>query len=325
MKSLKEIVAGISLVLGIHPAVLAQQTAKVNAVNFSLGKEIRGRLWCGAGGWGGDVTYEIGGKVSYPDGTSETVNDPLSRLEWPLGVVAINLGGQCTLADRIDVYADGRVSVNDPSGKMEDTDWLYTDDSDQPTIYSESDTELDAYSINGGMRIWLVDLSIGPRGRMRAGLGGGCIYQYMKWKTKESTQWSPWSVDNLQDAAAYHVKLTMPYAGLAAALEFKRFRVNVGLDAAPWLSVKDEDDHILRHIKSETDADGHGGRVRMEACFYFTSHICALAHIEALYYKADGTEKDHVYAGDAEGESWEIDHSIESSQVSGSLALGLAF
>ena len=43
----------------------------------------------GLEGWGGDLTYRIGGMIVFPDGSTESTHFPLSELEFPLEVLLL--------------------------------------------------------------------------------------------------------------------------------------------------------------------------------------------------------------------------------------------
>ena len=320
---------GVSVVFAaeVEPVVLVpDDQASLTSSNAFIAPTVEPfqfSMWGGVGAWGGDVTYQIGGTVTLSDGTTEKVNDPLSELKWPLDVAVLTMGSRLVYQQRIELFADGMVSISDPSSKMEDSDWTESWAPGYKTIYSESDTELNAYAFDAGMRVWFINRQMETPGRLRFGLGAGLIYQYMDWKTTTTEQWTLGQYSEFSDAGTYNVKMVMPYVELAGEMQAKSFRLLAGIGLAPWVSAKDEDDHKLRYIKSTTDTTGYGIKGRLEGRFYFTKQFFMAGELRAMYYKTDGTEKDHIYAGDFAGETWEIDHEIESRQFSGVLGLGI--
>jgi len=110
-------------------------------------------VWSGVGYWSGDVTYRIGNTVKLPDGSEFNYWFPLSELEWPLNVVMASVGGDVTYMETIEARGVFSISVNDPTDKMEDSDWEYPG---IKTIYSESDAELSAWSVDAGIRWWFL-------------------------------------------------------------------------------------------------------------------------------------------------------------------------
>jgi len=317
---------GVVSAAEVKPATVPDVQNALSATNAVLVppvEPVRFMVWGGIGGWAGDVTYQIGGTVKLSDGTKEKVNDPLSELKWPLDVAVLSVGGRLVFQQRVEVFADGMVSISDPSSKMEDSDWTESWAPNYKTIYSESDTELSAYALDAGMRVWIINSRMGTQGTLHFGLGAGLIYQYMDWKTTTTEQWTLGQYDEFSDAGTYNVKLVMPYVEVAGEMHLKAFRLLAGIGLAPWVSAKDEDDHKLRYIKATTDTTGYGLKGRLEGRFYFTKQFFAAAELKAMYYKTDGTEKDHIYGGDDVGETWEIDHTIESRQFSGVLGLGV--
>ena len=282
-------------------------------------------IFGGIGAWAGDVTYQIGGTVKYPDGQEIEVNDPLSELKWPLGVAMLSLGWRSCFWERIEIFQDIMLSISDPSGKMEDSDWGDSQNPNDKNIYSESDTKLKASSLDTGVRIWLMNFRMGRQGTIDIGLGAGLLLQNMEWKTTVTEQWYMGEQSTFNYAGSYTAKLMMPYLDLAGKMHLKSFRLLTEIGLTPWVEVKDDDHHILRYKKSTTEATGYGLKGRVEGRYYLTENLFVNAEVKAIYYKADGMDKSYFYAGEYSGLQYEIDHTIESRQFNGTLGIGLAF
>ncbi|NCC49826.1 MAG: omptin family outer membrane protease [Spartobacteria bacterium] len=285
-------------------------------------------MWGGIGAWAGDVTYRIGGTVKYADGQELEVNDPLSKLKWPLGVAMLSLGWKsCIFEDRFELFQDLTMNISDPSGKMENSDWPNPDNPNKKYIYSESDTELQAYAIDTGMRIWIMHINLGEQGSINIGSGIGVLFQDMHWKTTSTEQWESGYRESIkfENAGTYTAKMMMLYLVLAGKMNLKSFRLMSELGVAPWMEAKDDDDHKLRYKTSKTDAKGYGIKGRVEGRYYIIEDLFVNAEMKALYYKADGTQKSYFYAGESVGNYHEIDHTIESRQFIASLGIGFAW
>lgn len=281
-------------------------------------------LWGGGGYWYGDVTYQIGGLFT-EGGQSAVTHFPLSELKWPIEVPIYTAGGRLTYNGRLEGRATFAVNAGTASGSMEDSDWEYDFAPMLKTTYSESDAAVDAWSLDGGARYWLTtDRS--RRFDFAAGLG--YTYQSFEWEASNLDQWYPQNPELGHDLVdgligTYEAQVNMPY--LEAALQYRgpRLRLEGSFGFAPYMEVSDRDDHLLREILADTDADGTGWKLALEARYAFTSTVFALARAEGLGFNVEGTEYDTVYGGADAGMTWTIDHEITSRQFMGSLALGL--
>jgi hypothetical protein len=108
----------------------------------------------GVGTIRGDTTYQIGGSVEYADGTKERLHFPISELEFPLDVYMATLKSSIEFLQAWQINIDVHKSITKDSGKMKDSDWgyWYMDGCSYCSpysldIYSESDTELDAFML----------------------------------------------------------------------------------------------------------------------------------------------------------------------------------
>jgi hypothetical protein len=97
------------------------------------------------------------------------------------------------------------------------------------------------------------------------------------------------------------------------------------LGYSPIAKVKDVDDHVLRSILANTDADGDAVKLTLQGRYDFHQYIFVLLRADFVNYNVKGTEYDFVYAGEGVGDRWTIDHEIKSVQRNVTLALGLKF
>ena len=286
----------------------------------------KANVWSGVGYWSGDVTYRIGNTVKLPDGSEFDYWFPLSELEWPINVVMASVGGDVTYAETIEARGAFSISVNDPTDKMKDSDWEYPG---IKTIYSESDAELNAWSVDAGIRWWFL-------GKQKEnftwglGVGGGYLYQYMDWAASNLDQWyptEPWIPHDRVSGVVgkYKASLHMPYPEVSGKIGLGGFSLEVSFGYAPYVAVNDEDDHVLRYIKANTDATGTGWKLGGVARYDFEFGLFLAGRVDVLDFETDGSEKNYIYAGPDQGYSWEIYHEITSKQISGILTVGYQF
>lgn len=284
------------------------------------------RFWAGGGMMAGETTYRIGGEVVM-DGETTLVPDTISELKWPMNVAIVGGGLLLPLAERAELRLQAWGVVSSDAGTAENRDWL---EEDRLTIYSESDAELSGHGINGGLRYWF---DVGSRAALlplRLGAGIGLLYHSLDWEAVNLDQSYPLWADEPHDRVAgvvgtYGVDLVMPFIEAALQGKTERFCFTVAAGVSPYVSVHDEDDHLLRAIYAETDATGVGGFGSLAAEFSLGHAWFLLARLDIMGYYAEGTEHDRVYAGPDEGDTWTIDHEIESLQQQFTIALGLQF
>jgi len=282
-------------------------------------------IWGGLGAMGGDVTYRIGGTFRSGDIVEEGYF-PLSRLEWPLDAALATFGGNARYGE-FDARASFFVAISSEGGKVKDSDWELGPDA--LTTYSESDTELDAWQADGSVRMMIPFTTGNSNETVHLGGGVGVLYQDFSWTAKNLHQWypvAPWEPHDYWDGeiGTYETETFMPYAEVAGKMWYGGlyFEGRLGLGYA---QVQDVDDHKLRYIKAETDADGTGVLAEFIARYTFANNIFVQGSFFMLAYDVEGTEKDTVYAGPDQGTTWEIDHKIESSQMNFTLSGGVSF
>jgi outer membrane protease len=285
-------------------------------------KAITWDLWGGDERMSGHVTYQIG---------EEGVYFPLSELKWPADVTFGSVGGSANYG-KWEASAVFSKNIDSDAGTMEDSDWLDDMNPDLKTVYSESDTDFDGYTMDGSVRYWMMNTAMrdlpGTSVALAAGLG--YLYQNFSWDAKNLDQWYPQNPEYGHDlvpgtVGSYESTLNMPYIEAAGKLAFKGLTLEGSLGFAPYVQVDDVDDHKLRYIYATTDADGTAFKASLQARYNFTKNLFMMAQVNYLTFDVEGTEKDITYAGPEQGEAWTIDHKIKSDQTSALLAAGVNF
>lgn len=282
-------------------------------------------VYGGAGFMAGDVTYQIGGDVS-ANGVSEELHFPISELKWPTDVAIGTIGASFEILERFEVRASYGANITSDAGTMEDSDWEYED---VLTIYSESDAELEFWQGDASARYWFF-VSPGRGGEeFKFGAGAGVLYQDYYWEASNLDQWYPpypWLGHDYSDEVVitYDVEMTMPYFELAGKLVHPKFTLE-GRGGVGYVQLNDVDDHKLRYIRAETETDGAGVFFEGIARYYIVKNLFLQGTLYTFAAGTQGTEQDVVYAGEDEGDTWEIEHEVTIGQIQGTAAIGLEF
>jgi hypothetical protein len=276
-------------------------------------------FWFGPGYQGGDVTYSIGGDVWIPGEGSFVLPDKISELSFPLDGPVLQGGFTTRFHSHWEASVGGSIMLGDPSEPSVDSDW---DDDGEIFIYSESDASLDAFDIDVACRRWL-----GWKG-LDIAIGAGLLYQSQSWELDNLDQWYPPypslghdTVDGL--VGSYEAEMLMPYLDIAARGAVREWSLWGRVMLSPYTSVDDVDDHKLRSILATTSATGVGGGIEGSVRRHFSGAWFAELRGRFIGYYVTGTEYDTTYDGPFKGETWQIDHDIVSTQLMGTLAVGV--
>lgn len=284
-------------------------------------------LTLGHGMLSGDTTYQIGGTVDTPSGSSE-IHFPLSELEFPLDVYMLSVGGSLEFAEKWKLSANVKKNINSDAGKMKDSDWgIFFDDPDSLDIYSESDADLEALITDINLRYRFYKKS---NWSFIAGLG--YLRQNFDYEISNLDQWYPslndyYGYDIGHDYVSgkvleYEVTYNIPYMEIGTQFKIKdKFRLEASLGYSPLVNVTDEDNHILRSKISEGDCDGDAILLSLEGRYDFLTHWFLTLQLDYMMIETDGKQKQYTYG------EWTatIDQEIESEQIFAALAVGYAF
>lgn len=227
-----------------------------------------------------------------------------SELEYPLDVfsggfrVRHEWGG--AEGKQRAVHASAWGNFNDPSSKMEDSDWIGNGGPLYKISYTRSRTELRGFGGEAGM-----DLAGRPfLGKpIRYGLALRAEYFSFEMFGAEGWQSKPGSEPVLVDESPGRLVLTyelfrvMPrlYADIALARGSKA-SWNAVVSAAPAFA-KDYDDHVLRRKESETQAYGFELGLRTGVALRISSALSLTADADLAWMWSKG-EMDQRFYGD---------------------------
>ncbi len=251
--------------------------------------------------------------------STEVVPFPISRLEWPVEGVGLDAALRARPSDRWEVWLRGEWLSSD-AGTVRDSDWDYVEGIGRLAIYSESDSSLEAWGLEGGLR-WPA-LRFGPAdARVALGIGLGWLRRSLGWEASDGRQWypcEPWVAhyEWTGPAVRYDLEMDAPFGDAWIEVRGRRWTVEARAAAAPWAEVRDRDDHLLRGILAETRADGSAVWVEASATVSITGSWSLRMLGRYFLVAGEGESRNVVYGGeDPEvpvGLRWSIDEEIEA-------------
>jgi hypothetical protein len=291
--------------------ILSGSVLPVPAVELDLRTGITSR--------GGEWTYQIG-RTFTENGRSESLPFPISELEWPLASGGLGLD---LTADAGTLVFDAAVSVfGGEDGTLKDSDWEDIENPDLRTTYSDSDTELTGIEGDVAAAIRLAGGGTREEGFGLAA-GAGFLLQHWEWEgsdTRQSEVGSPLGFFFPGKTIEYEGDLEMPYLHLRGHLNLASLRMTGRVGYSPWVTATDEDNHLLRGIKSEADTEGDGFFAEAGLDIPISDLWGFFASANLLWLETEGDSRNQVYEADpadelAAGDTWVIEQEIESLQL----------
>lgn len=271
---------------------------------------------------GGDTTYEIGGPVTYANGSSENAHFPISKLEWPLDIWLARLDATINTGSSWRINGVIKKNISDPDDPMKDSDWLTAPSS--LDIYSESNiSDFDAL-------IWDVDIEWMFFERPSWNLFAGVGYQYQNFEYDSALihQYSPsgaYDAEVFGDGSVsitYDMTYEMPYFLIGTDFQITpNFIVSGSFSYSPWVDAEDEDHHLSRNRVTKGDMDGYAYMIDISGTYDFATSWFLTAGLHYTKIDVDGEQKqwiNDVYFATVREES-------ESSQTSGYFKVGYRF
>lgn len=285
----------------------------------------------------GDTTYEIGGKVNYPNGAEE-LPFPISRLEFPFDLAVMT--GELVYRPwtRWRFSLNGMVNVSDTNEYMKDSDWIYGNygDPTQKDIYSHSKVDANLYSVDARLRYTLVtamerNLEMGYTGdepdvwyTFFAGLG--FRYEDYNYDVYDVVQWYPnfptLPADKVSGPVLkYELQFEIPFAELGCEFWWADdFRLELSTAFSIFVHGSDKDLHLLRDRVSSLSSGWDGkyitGTVRGQ--YFFCKNWTVDLAITGSRINVDGVS----HANDPSIGPFRIDEKVENVQALFSAGLG---
>jgi hypothetical protein len=278
----------------------------------------------------GDRTFQIGGLVVFPDGTAARLHFPISELEFPLDVALGTVEGRYGFDDPWSIGVGLSKNLTTDAGTTKDSDWGYLFVAGVPgfgptslDVYSESDTELEAFGANVDLRCRLL-----TRGCWEVGVAVGYLHQTLDFEVRNLREEYP-SLGGLippqhvgGKVAEYDTSTSMPYVeGLFAIRLSPSLKLECGLGGAPFVRTEDEGRWLLRDQTFDSTMDGAALLAHAKLLLGLRDGWFAAATATGMALSADG-EMARYEHGALLGR---IDQEVDSSQVSATLSAGRVF
>jgi outer membrane protease len=231
-----------------------------------------------------------------------------------------------TYSDLIEARVSYSHNVNNPSRKMQDSDW--TDDTNPSllTIYSESNASLNANIIDADIKVWLWRSFDENRNIVAAlGPGAGYYYQNLNWDIHDVDQWYPSNPAIPHDiipgpALTYDAKIYSPYVGIYGKLNTSRVLLNANFGWC-FVSTHEVDNHLLRSKVSTTDGTGEGIKARVSAKFLLGEGLYLMSDVSLFTFWATAMQTQKIY----DQELGRIADKTKSTQLMYTLGVGYQF
>ena len=284
--------------------------------------------------------YQIGGTV-HEDSGSTDYHFPISELRFPLDAVMFKTTLSADVGKNWRVSISGETNLSEDTGKMEDSDWGYYSGSpaDQLDIYSESDTDMEAwlfdanaaYTFFTSSRQW-ADPGLGAgRGKpfFSSAVGVGFKYQRYDFDVYDLDQRYPSSPHATHTRVSglvltYTAEYQIPYLQLSLDMcPTRDFSFVLNFAYAPVLDFQDEDNHLLRSkvLKADHNWNGSGGFIQLHADYRLPRNWFLQAELEGQYLRSSGRASGYV-----DGEwAYSIEHKVQSEQYHALVQLGYSF
>ncbi len=273
-------------------------------------------LSVGIGKLDGDTTYQIGGKVTNDSIHGNYVqHDPTSELEFPLDVYMLSVEGNVHFSKKWHLAADIKRNITSDAGHMKDSDWgisweypqIGSGDwewygPDSLDIYSESDSDLDAWMLGVKLRYRFYEYTTKKKADKLHLLGGiGYLYQNFDYECKLIRQLDLRAdvpddqnqdyVGNGQVALTYEVTYNIFYLEIGAQYKSGKNSAEIFLGYSPTVNAEDEDNHLLRRLISKGDCDGEAFLFSLKGEHCLSERISINLQYDYLFIDTDGEQE----------------------------------
>lgn len=301
-------------------AIWADETAEARYAKNNF------ELWMQGGveAWAGDITYRIGYPVIDSSGQRYYGYFPFSELEFPLDAAFGVVKAGAVFGNSVAVNVQLKKNISEPDDEMIDRDWITESRPSRLDIYSESEvTDFSALVLDGDVSYRFLDWDI-----MQFAAGAGFMYQNFEYETSLIRQWSPSGMSGYDyggdgsTSLIYEVDATIPYLLVTGTFNVvDRLNINARLALAPWVTVEDEDQHLLRDKVNVGDLEGSAVIFSVDANYDITSQLFVTSGLAHTSIDVDG-DMEASFSG-------VYDHTVEeeltSRQTSVFVTVGFRF
>jgi hypothetical protein len=229
-----------------------------------------------------------------------------SLLKWPIDVKTVGIelvaAAGRTAEVELVLYAKPWMSSN---GLMKDYDYL--DESryfnraphDGTDIYSESKVDSRAMVFQGRARIFPLQRKL-----FSAGFSAGYEYQEFDYHAYNTRQvgYGPWS-DRTGSASGLVSQYFLQYDMYSLGLTFRSniddiFIFTLDASYLPYVTAKDEDDHLRRNRVSLSDTRGNGYQAEISGLFKVYKRLYLSSRVNVRTIRTDGSQNQYWYGDD---------------------------
>lgn len=261
----------------------------------------------------GHTTYQIGGNVSLPDGTSGRIHFPLSELKFPTNISVFTTDFILHFSSRspLSIQATLQQGLTKDAGKMEDSDWgITSSDTSRLDIFSKSDAELsyNAYDIN-------IRYHFSDEKALLLYLAYGYKQQTFDYEIFDLDQWQPSNPSAGHDRVSgkvltYKITYKIPYVKFGFRRELDSWLIKGGGGISTAVNALDEDNHILRDKTSKSETKGQSQFFDFQIGYKLSKSRAFYLKGSWMNIKTDGDETQY----DNGVESATIEHKNMSKQ-----------
>lgn len=245
----------------------------------------------------GNSIYHISFDNSWDDGGHGE-----SELEFPLDNYLVGI--DVLIGKEKESHLGFRLltNIDEGAGIMKDSDWIENDAAFGKVVhrgkdlYTESDAKLSA-NIFDFVYVYhpFSNTSLSPV--------LGYKYQRFEYETygAKGNYWDePVSIGNNVKGLTYEVTYWIPYLGLSSNLLRKNFNLNLSIGYSAWVSVKDEDHHLLRDLVMKAETTGNAYLIALNGDWQILPQFELAVGGECLNVNTSGTMKQYesgIYRG----------------------------
>lgn len=251
-----------------------------------------------------------------------------SELQWPIDSTVWGVNAAVTINKRFALEGAVRETLDNDGSKMRDSDWIYNPAFPDPlVIYSESDTEMEMLDFDIKGRY-----SFPYSKNTNISIMGGFRHQDFSFKAKNLIQQS---VDPNLNAripglvGKYDVKYSIPYIGAGFSSKIGEKTVLDLSAQLGYVTVNDEDDHILRYKLSTGESTGNSIGLSGNLVYDISPSVYLKLDGEYLFITANGKQTQRWYKTTSEATQGttipNIDLKIESFQALTTIGVGIRF
>lgn len=278
----------------------------------------------------GYTTYQIGGFAENDNGQS-IFHFPVSQLKFPLNIYVVKADLRIPLGDSFCFEFAGLKNLSRGAGKMEDSDWLKAT-YDQPDVYSVNTAILNFYQYNPKLKYRLGYFGKADN-RQEFWIGLGYLYKSYDFTLTDSEQSYPKDPDLGTKHASgtvmtYGETYRIPYIDFGINQTFGNFSCGLNIGLAPYVTVDDRDDHVLRSKLALGSDSGNALLASGVVKYSFTQNWAGIFQADYMYVYATGKQTQTRYADTTEGKAGlisELDQKIKNENYSFNLGLQYQF